>query len=528
VISGTKTVSPTEERNVHTKQRILASAGLPSLPDVALRLIHVSADPNAGVRDVVSVVRTDPGMATRIVKAVNSPYFGLNAEVSSVEGAVPLLGTSAVVSLALSFTLIDGQQTSQQKTHWSQSLLKAVVAEYIARKKGYLAPRDFFLAGLLADVGVLAMLNTIPEQYIPIFELATETSSVLSQIENDHLGFDHIQIGVELTTRWLLSNTLVTAIRYHHEDFDTIEACHQESFYPLIKTIRFSTCVCDYLTFASKDHIRAELQDCGARFFGLDSEHLDEVLREVRQRADEMSALMSIDTSELPQPSELLAAANARLLDISLRNHKALSQLTDKNNQLEEQIAHDGLTGVHNRLAFDDRYQATVLRCLENNKPAGVIFCDVDNFKALNDTYGHVFGDEVLRRVARVLAISVRETDFVARYGGEEFVVVALECNEPDLAMLAERLRAKIEAEVIHFENQRVTVTVSAGGCVATPAVACQFDGNLTSAMLQLADEAMFRCKRNGRNRVEVAQIKPVCHDAVSSTSPPSARAANV
>ncbi len=489
--------------------RVLKSSEVPTLPSVAVRLMDMSSDPDVGLRDIVAVIRTDPGISARIIKSVNSPYFGLNAEVSSVESAVPLLGSSVVISLALSFSLVQEDEATTHKEHytalWSQALLKAVVAEYLARKFGYGAPTDYFLAGLLCDVGILAMLNTIPAEYLEVIAAARDGDRPLMAIEKDQLGFDHADIGVRLTETWCMPARVVDAIRFHHASAGTIREQECCPHYTLIKAARFASCAADYLTRGGTDDVRAELQELGQTFFGLDDAGLDKLLAESRDRTDEAAAIMSIDTDDLPRPTELLARANARLVDIALRKQAALTQLSAENVQLQQKSVRDGLTGLHNRLAFDENYERMLRECLERGEPAGVIFCDIDRFKNLNDTCGHQFGDEVLARVATLLSLAMRATDFIARYGGEEFVIVAINCDVYYLESIAERLRKSVEAEVIEFEGRRVPVTISVGGCAADK----NWGAEMTRRMLRQADAAMYACKRNGRNKVQVSLYLP-------------------
>ena len=504
------------------QEKVLGSTTLPSLPDVVVRLLEVSADPEAGMREVLTVVRADAGMSARIVKAVNSPYFGLNTEVSSLENAVPLLGTNAVVSLALSFSLIEEKQTPFHKALWSQSLLRAVASEYIARECKFPAPCDFFMAGLLSDIGVLAMLNAIADEYVPVCEASKYASLPLCECEQKAFGFTHVDIGLELAKRWALPSPLVRAIASHHLEIDEVVSQSDDPKYSLIKTVRFANCLSEYVTNQLSDETRNALQECGERCFNFDREKIDDIVFKVREFTEEAAAVMCIDTNDLPPAAELLVAANARLVDISLRNQVAMNQVVQKNEELKEKTVRDGLTEIHNRLAFDDRYSTTVHACLENGGGAGVIFCDIDEFKKLNDTYGHPFGDEVLRRVAKTLEGSVRDTDFVARYGGEEFVVIALECEPQILLDIAERMRKDVEAEEIEFEGKRIPVTISVGGCAATQAGGRKLNGAIADIMLREADSAMYRCKRNGRNQVEVVQIgERPDFEVVINDSPP-------
>ncbi|MGE0029998.1 MAG: diguanylate cyclase [Steroidobacteraceae bacterium] len=158
---------------------------------------------------------------------------------------------------------------------------------------------------------------------------------------------------------------------------------------------------------------------------------------------------------------------------------------------------HDGLTGLRNRRDFDQRFAAYWDQALAVGEPLTVLMIDVDHFKAYNDRYGHQAGDEVLRRVARAVRVAARGSDVVARYGGEEFVMLAPGLDEPAAAALGERIRATVEQLAIPHEESECgrVVTISVGAAHVLP-----LPDRTPAGVLQLADENLYRAKRQGRN----------------------------
>jgi diguanylate cyclase (GGDEF)-like protein len=166
---------------------------------------------------------------------------------------------------------------------------------------------------------------------------------------------------------------------------------------------------------------------------------------------------------------------------------------------LEQQSTKDHLTGLANRSAFEDHLLRAWNAYRDRGVPVAVIIIDLDHFKAINDTYGHSTGDDVLRVAAKLLAGSVRSCDLVARYGGEEFVVVASECSAAIAVTLAERFRTRLTEHRISAGVKSVAVTTSAGIAVADRALQ-----NSAADLLHQADEALYRAKESGRNAVRV------------------------
>ena len=194
----------------------------------------------------------------------------------------------------------------------------------------------------------------------------------------------------------------------------------------------------------------------------------------------ELRARLRVGTRTLALHGELIAAREA----------------------LRVQATRDALTGVLNRGAVLDALNREFDRSTRQNSSVGLLLADVDFFKRVNDTYGHAAGDAVLREVTRRLAEGIRPYDLLGRLGGEEFLLVLPECNAAETLRLGERLRLRISAEPIRFEQESLAVTISIGAAVSTP------DGPMQpESLIQAADTALYRAKRSGRNRVEAAEL---------------------
>ncbi len=166
-----------------------------------------------------------------------------------------------------------------------------------------------------------------------------------------------------------------------------------------------------------------------------------------------------------------------------------------------EASVRDGLTGTFNRRHFEDRLAAELSFAMRQGTPVCALLLDVDHFKRVNDTLGHPAGDEVLRRIGKLLLQAARSEDLVARYGGEEFAIIARGIGTTDGVAFAERLRALIERSPIEWQGKRVPITVSIGVAHNRAGVALSTSEQLVAA----ADRALYAAKEAGRNRVELA-----------------------
>jgi diguanylate cyclase (GGDEF)-like protein len=193
--------------------------------------------------------------------------------------------------------------------------------------------------------------------------------------------------------------------------------------------------------------------------------------------------------------AELLAKIRAgkRIVDLG-------KKLLVLNKQLELLSITDGLTKLYNRRFFQDQLLRAFDQSFRYQRPLSVALVDIDNFKSINDTYGHSVGDHILEEVSTILAQSARSTDLVTRYGGDEFAIAAPETNASDAFQFAERIRLRVASMRIKVEDHDVEVRVSIGLSSAP-------DDEYRNAMqmIDAADRALYRAKQNGRDRVEIS-----------------------
>jgi len=175
-------------------------------------------------------------------------------------------------------------------------------------------------------------------------------------------------------------------------------------------------------------------------------------------------------------------------------------ELVEAREALREQATRDGLTGLWNRTAIFDILQNELARSGRSGESLIVLMADLDGFKPVNDHFGHMAGDAVLRQVAARMRTSVRRYDAVGRYGGEEFLIVLPGCELPGGLVLAERIRDAIGRECFRAGDAEIKLTCSLGAACAIPPAVPQADD-----LVREADAALYRAKRQGRDRVEAA-----------------------
>lgn len=499
---------------------ILKSPKLPSAPGVALRLLELTRDPNSTAQELATTINSDPALATKILRSANSSLFNFRAEVTTVDRAVRLLGSTVINSLALSFSLAseamdDPVMAEQYQRYWLRSATLAASAESLASGVGKDAS-NLFVAGLLVDLGQLAMLKVFREKYASLLDECASNAVRQCELEIERIGCSHIEVGVALMENWKLPLAFVEATRYHHSHPDSLPRVLSTD--RLIQSTIVASVAAEYILGGKSEctlpHLRA-LTEC---YFQWSETEMLSYLDRANQRARQAAELLSAKADELPSAADLLAQATEQLAAIAIRQdrekqqvvsqqliaEKQRTELEIQNKQLRQQAFRDPLTGVFNRRYFEDAMDAETRRAERTVGTVAVLFVDVDHFKSLNDTFGHACGDACLVQLADILLKCVRSTDIVARYGGEEFVILALDASESGLTTLAERIRNSVaETKLSHRENQHM-ITVSIGGAIAIPD---RVNRNFRQCLMETADAAMYESKRNGRNRVSIRSM---------------------
>jgi two-component system, chemotaxis family, response regulator WspR len=187
--------------------------------------------------------------------------------------------------------------------------------------------------------------------------------------------------------------------------------------------------------------------------------------------------------------------------------HESQRQLMETNRELERLTNVDGLTGLNNRRYFNEYLEAEWKRAVRSKQPLSILMIDVDHFKMYNDTYGHIAGDEVLRKVADCLKQSCRRsTDLAARYGGEEFAIILPETPFAEVQRLGDKVCQAVEAlSLPHSASSAAKcVTISLGGATTIPQ-----HGGAFPPLVDAADKALYEAKRAGRNRAATRDQSP-------------------
>ena len=486
----------------YTLAQFVESDRLPSLPQVALRVIELSREPEPDFKEVARVVRTDAAISGKLLRTTNSALYGLGKHVESVEAAIPLLGINLVRSMILGFSLAQQRSESSAVQHameslWRSSLTQAVFAEQIAIKIGHPDPPTFFLAGLLQDIGILCALNVDAENYMKEVWQKSLFPNVNTS-ERKYYGFTHCEIGEQVCIRWGLPDEFCKSVAIHHQRFKDA----QEKPEPLFVAAQAASLCGQYVV----NHQRScnglsTLCEFLSENYRWSAGTIESILCETMFQVFETASLFNFNLGVTFSNQDILSNAKDLLEDLSIVQQ---TQAVDVQ-KLRIELHKDHLTGAFNRRFMDQVLSEQLHSSISRRTPIGLFFIDIDRFKAINDTYGHQKGDEVIQEVASALKLAVGKSGVVIRYGGDEFLVALSGIRLDSMEQLAERIRMNVTSSVARTSG--VCATVSIGAVYHHSQSGDSINANW---LLDLADSAMYLAKREGGYQVRFDSAHPL------------------
>jgi diguanylate cyclase (GGDEF)-like protein len=490
--------------NPEIEAQLRRSVNFPSPPGVATHIIELAQDPDIEMGKVAKALSMDSALATKILRIANSPLYAQRRKSENLRQALVVLGLNATLTLALSFSLVKSLRSGKSNglsygLYWRRALLAATAARALGDVMRQSLAEEIFLAALLQDVGMLALDKAVPDLYSQ-GESLQRNHSALAEHEIKRLQVDHAHVGGWLMAQWNLPERLHRAISRSHRLDLSFSADPSQIF---DRCVALSGPVADLFLLEPAQRQFAETALCAERSLGLDKMAFGQVLGTIGSMIPETEAIFEADLLAKQHPELILEQAREVLMLRSLHALREINTLrapdgsTSRALELEEETRRDELTGVYNRAYFDQFLAREFDNSTHHKWPLSLAFADLDNFKHINDGFGHQAGDRILQATARMLRGNTRETDLIARYGGEEFVVVLPATDAETARSICERIVTAFRntGHVIGSDHAKVTISV---GC-ATHGSQHLFDS--VADFIKAADQALYTAKTGGRNR---------------------------
>lgn len=285
-----------------------------SLPAVALEVLRLAGQPQVDPRQIKLCLESDPALASRILKVVNSSLFGLSRQVCDLQQALALLGLKPLKALMLGFSLppqlLQSEHAAALQKYWQHSLLKGLACRLLEQHVAPTDDEEAFVAGLLQDVGVLALLQQLGENYASLYLQAPERGENLLIAEAQTLGFDHLALSARLLALWRLPPHLCQAVAV--PPLESAVAHSPTLCRPLCQILHLAELLTCYIEQPSETDL-ARLLTISERYFHFGPVRLHSLLTELTPHFESLAKTLQVELPSGPSSQELLLAAHRRL-----------------------------------------------------------------------------------------------------------------------------------------------------------------------------------------------------------------------
>ena len=471
---------------------------LPTLPGVAMKILRAMGRDTPDIREISEIISLDAPLSAKVLKMVNSPFYGLSNKITSVHQAMVYLGLNTVKNLALSFSLL---RTFEHKNKSSfdyvqfskDSLVGAIAAKLIAEKTNRQHGENAFFLGLLQNIGLPIMAESMPVQYEEVIIKIKSNSASLHEVESQLLGLNHMEVGEYVTHAWGLPAKLTVPIGAHHIPGRLTSGSDDIEF--LTKTLHLSSLYINLFNGSDPKVNYAEIENC-IRAYELNSFiNNSATVKEITEGIKNLFPIFEIKIDE-KKYIDIIEAARYESEKLSSDLLNQLQSQSECLDQLKQQVGLDSMTQLYNHDRFMEILHQEISRATRYKTPLSIIIADVDHFKSVNDFFGHQAGDHALKCVSSHLKKLLRDSDHIARYGGEEFGIILPMTPLKEAIQAAERLRKAIESEKIIYREKSISVTMSFGIALLENNRKVDVEG-----LIKMADEALYDAKNTGRNK---------------------------
>jgi diguanylate cyclase (GGDEF)-like protein len=345
---------------------------------------------------------------------------------------------------------------------------------------------------------MLVLNQVINTQYGEISGKANSHAELI-KLEQETLGLTHAEVGAILAEQWKLPPILATSVGASHDPSKVSDPALRK----IAQVVQIAGQAADvFVDAAPAESIVQVRSTCAAAYRTTDAD-CDQLLQEISVKTKEVIPLFEINIGSVANYEAILKKANEALVELTLESQMQNTKLQQQNEVLHQRATTDGLTGLSNRAMFDEIFQERFTSAKGARQPLTLLMMDLDQFKLVNDRFGHPAGDQVLSSVAKILQAAARAKDLVARYGGEEMAMVLPETPRHVAAAIAETIRLAIAKQPIRCNGVAIPVTISIGVATLEPGSA------MTEAthLLKAADMAVYTAKRSGRNCVKICSL---------------------
>ena len=327
---------------------------LPTLPGVAMRILDAVGKSQISLKEIADILSTDPPLSAKVLKLINSPFYGLPIKITSVQRAINLLGLNTVKNLALSFSLLNehkngGSGDFDYTMFWKNSLVSAIAAKTIAQKTFPDFEEDAFFLGLLHNIGVLALWQCFPDKYRLVLDKIKDGHCTYHEAEDDIFGCNHMDVGRYLAKSWGLPETFISPIGHHHQP-DKLKT-KKSDIRKLTQILHLSSLFGDLFHHPDKRLYLGQVEWHVTEYGQFETLKIDEIIQHINEQTLLVFPFFELKLGSERNYLELIVKARKELINLSA---DTIYQSVKEERKLELQKEQENLLKVPKILIVDD------------------------------------------------------------------------------------------------------------------------------------------------------------------------------
>lgn len=491
--------------NADILDSILGCPALPSLPAVAARVVELASQEDVSLDELADTIQTDQALAAKVLRTVNSSYYGLRTRVGSIRKAISMLGLGPVKSITLGFSLVSSLADAEVEnfdfeTYWRRALYSAAASRHFAEAAKIEAADEVFLAALMQDVGMVAMQVGLGDEYTRVLARSEGDHRRLIRCEIEDLEATHADIGAMLCERWRLPDSLVIPVKYHER---ATAAPHPHSI--AARCVALGTLVYDVLTNPDRPDYLRHLYAKAFDWVALRETAVDELIRKVTGEVAELGELFQLDAGSPIDANEILVQATNRMMELERDGDiRPATEFEGVAALLLQEKYTAPRTMALNARGFEEALRRSAAAAHGGEAELTLLIIGIDGHARLLDEVGSPGMDRVELGACTLLRKNFEPFGgLVSDLGKGRFGVIIFGVGRDDALRAADLFRKDLERVAKSwFEHPtRIPIAVSIGAVTAGAESRSLLDN--PADMVTAAARAMATSQAAGGNRVQ-------------------------
>ena len=492
----------TQDKLDRSQRRARTLAGLERLAFNPGPLAAVVQTDGTCPDQLIKVLSQCPILTSRLIGVANAAGSSALHRMDSIERCIRHLGAkqTRTVALTLALQLITQDLDIDQQlvnAIWASSTTKAVAARMVAEVVSPNEAEQAYSYGLVQDIALPILLALDPAFFTNTLSMPDARKSWV-EMEQEHFGIDHAELGALLLQSWGTPQSITKQVRKHHVSLADDD---------MAWVAEMPSRLAGLLPHLDEPSTKAQAQMLAAahtRFLTERYKTLESFMQETHSRVKKLGKAaggpVKLGADFASKITQAVAADTFALVAQVTRLDNQLAEQVDKLANVQSDALSDPLTGLLNRRGFESFGSQMLSQAAKSRLPATCLVIDLDDFKPINDQYGHAAGDTLLKAASELLKSIVSSADLVARLGGDEYAVLVVGATQGDALAMAQRVHATCNGRgIVVGPAQKATLKMSIGGAHFP-----HLHSDLAvDDLLDSADQAMYRCKQKGKSGLE-------------------------